>query len=330
MPKIVLGLDIGGANLKAATSVGRAASVPFPLWKQPDKLEAALATLIAEFPESCEIAVTMTGELCDCFATKREGVAFILDALPARLPAKVWSTAGQFVSVEQAKAEPLAVAAANWHALATFAGRFAPVGDALLMDIGSTTTDIILLDHGVPMPTGFIDFDRLQTSELVYTGSKRTPVYAVMPEGTCAEFFAEIRDVNIILGLVPESEETDTADGRTATWENSLARLARMFGSDAETLTEDYLIHQATRIHARQVERIAGAIREVVLNAQATVDLKSVILSGSGEWLAAKTFENAFHDRGAKRISLGETLGPMVSSCSPAYAVAVLASEEPV
>jgi uncharacterized hydantoinase/oxoprolinase family protein len=154
-------------------------------------------------------------------------------------------------------------------------------------------------------------------------------VCAVMP-GTCAEFFAEIRDVNILLGLVPESEETDTADGRSASWENSLARLARMFGGDTETLSEDLLLHHATSIHARQVGTISHAIRNVVLNSPDTLDLKTVVLSGSGEWLAAKAFERAFPDHSAKRISLGVTLEPMVSSCSPAYAVAVLASEEPV
>jgi probable H4MPT-linked C1 transfer pathway protein len=325
MSRIVLGLDIGGANLKAATSGGRAKSVPFPLWKQPDRLAAALAELVREFPESGELAVTMTGELCDCFATKREGVAFILDALPKGMPAKVWSTEAKFVDVDEARTKPLAVAAANWHALATFAGRYAPVGDSLLIDIGSTTTDIIPLDCGVPVPSGLTDYDRLRTSELVYTGVKRTPVCAVYPEGTCAEFFAEIRDVNILLGLMPESETTDTADGRPASWENSLARLARMFGGDVETLSEDFLIHQATRLQARQAEQIAEAIRRVAIRTE--VDLKSVIVSGSGEWLAEKAFEKAFPDHGAKRISLGETLGPMVSSCSPAYAVALLAQE---
>jgi len=329
MPKIVLGLDIGGANLKAATSAGRATSMPFPLWKQPDKLPAALAELIADFPESTEMAVTMTGELCDCFATKREGVTFILKALPSTLRAKVWSTAGTFASVERALEEPLRIAAANWHALATFAGREAPIGDALLLDIGTTTTDIVLLDCGVPSPSGHTDMERLQTSELVYTGVKRTPICAVVSAKVCAEFFAEIRDVNILLGLIPETpDETDTADGRPATWEFSLARLARMYGGDTETLSEDFLIHRVTRIHARQVEQLASAIREVVLGSQRGIDIQTVVVSGAGEWLALKAFAAAFPDHPAKRISLGERLGPILSACAPAYAVAVLASEE--
>ncbi|HVK16749.1 MAG TPA: hypothetical protein VM533_07350, partial [Fimbriiglobus sp.] len=67
MPPVVLGLDIGGANLKAATADKRAVSVPFPLWKQPDKLLTALAELVGQFPDVEEFAVTMTGELCDCY-----------------------------------------------------------------------------------------------------------------------------------------------------------------------------------------------------------------------------------------------------------------------
>src|SRR5581483_10934353 len=43
----VLGLDIGGANLKAAHSTGQAASVPFALWRDPERLADQLHLLIA-------------------------------------------------------------------------------------------------------------------------------------------------------------------------------------------------------------------------------------------------------------------------------------------
>src|SRR5213078_4559205 len=81
MPPTILGLDIGGANLKAATADRRAVSVPFALWKQPEKLPAALVELVAQFPDAEELAVTMTGELCDCFETKRDGVNAIIAAV---------------------------------------------------------------------------------------------------------------------------------------------------------------------------------------------------------------------------------------------------------
>ena len=79
-------------------------SVPFALWKQPDRLPAALADLVGQFPDAEEFAVTMTGELCDCFETKRQGVNAILDAVlnvSRSRPVRVWSTDGAFVNVER-------------------------------------------------------------------------------------------------------------------------------------------------------------------------------------------------------------------------------------
>ena len=74
-----LGLDIGGANLKAADGRGWARSVPFALWRDPQGLAEALATLVESAPTAERLAVTMTGELCDCFRSKAEGVRHILD-----------------------------------------------------------------------------------------------------------------------------------------------------------------------------------------------------------------------------------------------------------
>src|SRR6478735_8037642 len=106
----ILGLDIGGANLKAATSDKRAISVPFALWKQPDKLPAALAELVARFPDVEELAVTMTGELCDCYETKRDGVNAIIAAVrfaSSGRRIRVWSTDGVFVNDNAAKLQPV-------------------------------------------------------------------------------------------------------------------------------------------------------------------------------------------------------------------------------
>src|ERR1700722_20650219 len=106
MPSTILGLDIGGANLKAATTDKRAVSVPFALWKQPDKLPSALAALVAGFPETEELAVTMTGELCDCFESKRQGVEAIITAvqsISSNRRIRVWSTDGVFLDTDEAK-----------------------------------------------------------------------------------------------------------------------------------------------------------------------------------------------------------------------------------
>src|SRR5437867_4457715 len=95
----VLGLDVGGANLEAAHTGGAARSRPFPLWKRPHDLAAALRALVAVLPPADRVAVTMTGELCDCFPTSRDGVRHILAAVAAVFPppaVRVWRTDGRF------------------------------------------------------------------------------------------------------------------------------------------------------------------------------------------------------------------------------------------
>src|SRR4026209_2368437 len=104
-----LGLDIGGANLKAADGRTWARSVPFPLWKDPAGLPAALSALFHSAPNSSGIAVTMTGELCDCFVTKVEGVRHILSAVVSAAEGRdvlVYLVDSRFASPAEARNVP--------------------------------------------------------------------------------------------------------------------------------------------------------------------------------------------------------------------------------
>src|SRR5258708_5796059 len=117
MKGAVLGLDVGGANLKAAHTYGAARSLPFALWKDPGRLAAALHPLLADGRAAARLAVTMTGELGDCFESKRDGVAAILDAVEEAaggLPLRVFTVEGRFLDAASARRSPLQVAAANW------------------------------------------------------------------------------------------------------------------------------------------------------------------------------------------------------------------------
>ncbi len=77
----ILGWDIGGANIKVATSVGVARCYEFPLWKQPGELSAKLTQIAMQLPKCDAWAITMTGELADCYFDKAEGVRHIVAAL---------------------------------------------------------------------------------------------------------------------------------------------------------------------------------------------------------------------------------------------------------
>jgi probable H4MPT-linked C1 transfer pathway protein len=330
-----LGLDIGGANLKAAHSNGAALLQPFELWRRPRDLADALAELVRRFPPADRYAVTMTGELCDCFETKREGVHTILDAIETVVPRerlRIWTTAGRFVSIDEARRAYLEVAAANWHALATFGGRFAPDGSSLLVDVGSTTTDVIPLRDGVPVPRGKTDIERLRTGELLYTGGRRTPVCALVGKGVMAEVFATVRDVLLVLEFEKDDpDDRSTADGRPATQHFAHARLARMLGGDGKLISSTETQAFARQVFDRQQALMVQSMREVAASLPAPI--RTVILSGSSLWLAGRawitfTAEKDHVEVDAMRlIDLSKQIGPSASAAACAYALAVLATE---
>jgi probable H4MPT-linked C1 transfer pathway protein len=261
--------------------------------------------------------------LCDCFPTKREGVLAILDAVSAAagaVPVRVWRTDGRLVDVAAARAEPLPAAAANWLALATFAGRFAPRGPALLIDVGSTTTDVVPLLDGRPVPRGRTDTERMRLGELAYTGVMRTPLCAVLGSDGAAEFFATTHDVYLMLGRLPEDpSDHDTADGRPATRACAEARVARMFCADLETSTADERRRIAELVLLRQVVHVGGCVARVAESLPRLPE--TIILAGVGEFLA----QMALTPRPV--VSLQRQFGAEVSKAACAYALAVLAAE---
>ncbi len=334
---LVLGLDIGGANLKAATSDGAAADRPFPLWKHPDRLASELRSLIVEFPRPDAIAVTMTGELADCFASKADGVRAIVAAVceaAESVPVHFWQTGGEFLEPADATELPRLVAAANWHALATFAGRVVPTGPALLIDIGSTTTDLIPLRDGVVAAEGLTDPERLRSGELLYTGASRTPVCALGPAvrvggiefPLAAELFATTRDIYLLLGELPEDPgDRDTADGRPATVPDAAARLARMLCADPEELADGFLEDFAAALAARQRGLIAAAVDRLLDRFDG--DVPHVLLSGSGTFLAERVVSESPRLADASVTSLADLFARRVSHSACAFAVARLAAE---
>jgi (4-(4-[2-(gamma-L-glutamylamino)ethyl]phenoxymethyl)furan-2-yl)methanamine synthase len=339
MAHVILGLDIGGANLKAATPDKRAVSVPFPLWKQPEKLPAALADLIAQFGEVNEFAVTMTGELCDCFETKQQGVTAIVNTVlnvARSWPVRFWCTDGTFLNSNEAKEQWPKVAAANWHALARYVGDLNRQGTTLLIDIGSTTTDIIPILDGHPWTVGKCDTTRMENGELVYSGVKRTPLCALLPIGSvAAELFATIHDAYLLLGRIPEDPiGTDTADNRPEMKRFAHARIARMIGGDGTTVSEAETLRLASLATNTQFQLLQSAVQRQVrrlftLQYESLGTRRIAVLSGSGEFLARQlidTVRGNFHDI----LSLSDRLGPAVAECAPAFAVAVLAQERPL
>jgi probable H4MPT-linked C1 transfer pathway protein len=329
----VLGWDVGGAYVKAAVVEAgsghrtvRTASRPFEIWRDKHALPDVLRGLAAELPTPEAVAVTMTAELSDVFRTKREGVGFVLDAVEAvsRPPVRVFTTAGEFVDGATARTRPIDAAASNWVATAMLVGRFVP--DALLVDIGSTTTDVVPVVGGRVAALGRTDPERLLASELVYTGALRTNVAAIVRRvplrgqecPVASELFAVSGDVHVVLGsLGPADYTCPTPDGRPPTAAFAAERLARVVCADGDMLGAEEIRALATAVADAQVTEIAGAIGRVARRLERPVP---VITTGVGSFLARRAAERV----GLPIEDLAKVLAVDVGTVAPAVAVAWL------
>jgi (4-(4-[2-(gamma-L-glutamylamino)ethyl]phenoxymethyl)furan-2-yl)methanamine synthase len=330
-PCPVLGWDIGGVNTKAARADGRSASVPLELQRDSGGLVPALWSLAASLGHApgTAHAVTMTAELSQAFRTKREGVGFVLDAMATTFPGDavhVFGVHGRFMEPADARARPLDTGASNWMATAAFVARFVP--DGILIDIGTTSTDIIPLAGGQVAAQGRTDPARLMSGELVYTGAVRTPVEALLRDvplwdGRCAvsaDGFATIGDAHLWLGaLEPADYTASTSDGRPATRVFAGERLARAVCGDREMLDEAAIDGIARALVEAQLERVTAGVRRVRARCP---DARTAVVAGLGELVATAAARRA----GLEVTRLADRLGAAART-APAAAVACLLAE---
>jgi probable H4MPT-linked C1 transfer pathway protein len=335
----ILGWDVGGANLKLARLEGggldalRVVERPFALWREPSRLPEELRSAAASLGAADRMAVTMTAELADCFATKREGVAFVLEAFARAFPGvrpRVYGVDGRFMSVEAARRRPLRAAASNWMASAAFLAPSFP--DALLLDVGSTTTDVVPIVGGRVVARGRTDPGRLRSGELVYTGALRTPVCAIarslpLRGGRCraaAEVFAVAADAHLWLGHIGEAEYTcETPDGRGRDRRAAGGRLARMVCADLDGLTDADVTGIAEHVARSQVNSIAGGLAQVMRRLGPACP-RSAVLLGLGTFLGRAAAEA----RGLAVVDGAVRLGAAAARATPAAAVAFLLARQ--
>ena len=277
----VMGWDIGGVHTKAVQVYGgdpsctRAISQPFEIWRQREELLNVLRQVAdaAGVGEAEAMAVTMTAELSDTFRNKRGGVMFVLQALAEAFPHSplyLLSLDGDFVPLTTARERPLDFAAANWLASALFVARH--YTDCILMDIGSTTTDIIPIQGGQITGVGRSDTARLSRGELVYTGVVRTNPNTIVTHvplagrmcRVAAEYFSVMGDVYLLLGhLSPTAYSTPTPDGRPKSIPSARGRLARLVCADDEQLSAAQIQGIARYMRERQIGQISEALFQV-------------------------------------------------------------------
>jgi probable H4MPT-linked C1 transfer pathway protein len=283
--KDIVGWDIGAANVKAAwlsteqdTSLQvRVASQPFEIWREKERLPEVLKEVFAAIAGGATpgaMAITTTAELSDVFATKREGVLFVFESIQKCFPdidCQAFSLSGKFIPLKEASARPLDFAAANWLASAQWIAR--KFLNCLLVDVGSTTTDILPIIEGKVAVGGSTDMARLALGELVFTGALRTNLAAVVQTVPVAgqvcrvasEYFSVTGDVHLILGnLRPQDYKCSTPDGQSPSMESARRRLARIVCADTEMLSASDIDEMARFIYDRQIQQICDGLNQVI------------------------------------------------------------------
>jgi hypothetical protein len=343
----VLGYDIGGANTKAAFVCikngemlkAKVAVEYFAIWKQPEKLTSVLLALKETLNDGRidGVGVTMTAELSDAYQTKREGVTHILGCVSKafpKVPIFVLNTNTELEPWGDTIHKPLVAAAANWAATGWLVAQH--LKNCVVVDVGSTSTSIIPIVNSKVAAQGKTDLDKLICGELVYTGSLRTNVAAIVQSipirngATCvaSELFALSGDVHLILGNITEKDYTsETADGRGKTLPEALARLARVVCADTEMLSKQEIINMAQFIYDMQIRQVAEGLKKVYGYAKSAASMKvPVVVTGLGKnFIARKAAEKLDVD---EVIDVGTLLPQKAVLATPAFAVAVMAANK--
>jgi probable H4MPT-linked C1 transfer pathway protein len=333
-----MGWDIGGAHVKAVLldemgNVLQSQQIACPLWLGLDRLETALMIMLKTFnviPNQVTHAVTMTGELVDLFENRHQGVVEISTLIDQLLKQSVLfyymsqESEQSFVSIEGVESHAKLIASANWHASARLIAQQLP--SALLVDIGSTTTDIIVIDGGKVVSGELTDAERMQQDTLVYTGVVRTPVMAVAQKlsldsvetNVAAEYFATMADVYRLTQELPEAVDmAETADGEAKTILASARRLARMVGYDVESKPLESWQQLAQACKQKQCDQIQLAM---------TKHLKvgmTIVSAGAGSFLVEAIAQILQYP--TMSVASAMQCQEELDVCFPAYAVASLA-----
>jgi len=329
-----LGIDVGGANTKLATADGRVESRYAPLWLAKERLYDVLAAAKRTYGSELEaVGAVMTGELSDCFDSRREGVLYIKEALASSFNSVLFfDLTGTFQDASAVDRDPLAFAASNWLASATLVAEQYP--DMIFVDIGSTTTDVIPIVGG-QIRARKTDLGRLQAGELLYSGILRTNIAALLRTveldesdasyGIALELFAITADAYLVLGDIREEEYSCSSPnsyaflGREAaekSRESALRRLARVVCSDLEELGERGAVRIAEQVKRRQIEELRTSLTRM----KAKYGLETVVAAGIGDFIVHKAAEALdLHP-----IFLSAVYSKELAATFPAYAVAKL------
>ncbi|SAL20589.1 hypothetical protein AWB64_01470 [Caballeronia sordidicola] len=346
----IFGWDVGGAHVKVSVATGSGALRDIaqwacPLWQGLGHLEQVIDSAFQRWPLACDPhashVVTMTGEMVDLFADREEGVRVLADTLVRRLGAQTRFFAGAagWLNAQGACGQWREVASANWLATAQWVAR--RMNEAVLIDIGSTTTDIVPVVAARVAARGCNDATRLVSGELVYQGVVRTPLCGIAHRigfrgeetNVMNEWFATTADVYRLTGeLWAAHDQHASADNGPKTQAASRARIARTIGHDARDANENEWRDFAGCWRERQMQILMANLGDVIA-VHPSLQRAPLVGAGCGRFLVeaiARREKRAFIDFSdlVDTPANERERREWIATCAPSVAVALLAQDE--
>lgn len=340
---ISVGLDIGGANVKinaiVMTDSGEFRLIHyFNRQMLVDNFDHVLNTFKNDFKVNFDVVgVTTTGEYGIIFPRLKDGIIFFKEKISNffKQPTYWMNLSGDMIKLGELN-DPYDVVASNWVATSLFVGEYI-CRDCILVDSGSTTTDIIPISKGRPVNKSRFDYERLASGNLVYTGGINTHVGCItnklilneVETNLSSEYFATAGDIHYILGHINSLTYRNYL-GRFPGYSNPdecYTRLAHMICADDKLISRETILDMAKQVYEKQLNQISESIKRVYLESRAYYDKKPAIVTTGmcSDFLVKPAAKKAGF---VEIISVGEKMGTDISITTPSFAVAVLAGKK--
>ncbi|MDC0482314.1 hypothetical protein OAN90_02565, partial [Gammaproteobacteria bacterium] len=233
--------------------------------------------------------ITITAESCDNFTDRKHGMTNILEYCSNHIVGNklYYTNTNKFIDYNSAINKTEELFSTNWMLTSKFLNSKKNID--LIIDIGSTTTDIIFKDMHIG--SNINDYMRLVNKTLLYQGVVRTPLSMmtdnVLFKGNNTslvnEVFATTGDIFNLHGDIDFSKlDYLGSDNLQFTKVNSFTRLARIIGLDYKESEREYLIVLSKYFKELFISKIIENIKIIFSN---KIDDITISAIGEGRFL---------------------------------------------
>ncbi len=290
-----IGWDIGGANTKVCVfdkefNIIEIKSKNINVWKNFKKLNDYFHEISNQYNNyNIQNFITITAESCDNFDNRRSGIISIIENCNLNIYGSklFYSNNGKYLKYDEALLNPDSLFSTNWMLTLKYLNTLEDIN--LIIDVGSTTTDIIYKNMSIE--ENIDDHKRLANNTLFYAGVIRTPLPMLINKvsffskemSLVNEVFSTTGDIfNVTNDIDFDQLDYIGADSLNYTKKNSYMRIARSLGLDYKNEIKTEIIDMSYTIKNNLIDTIYEKIKLLFNNNIGDIKLLPI---GEGNFL---------------------------------------------